>query len=86
MRSIPSTDGEILGKIYDGCAATILETEGDWYKIESGSVKGYIKAEYFVTGSEAEALAEELADKLPLLIQQHYVFVPLQILNPIVLL
>lgn len=64
VRSIPSTDGEILGKIYDGCAATILETEGDWYKIESGSVKGYIKAEYFVTGSEAEALAEELADKI----------------------
>ncbi len=64
VRSIPSTDGEILGKIYDGCAATILETEGDWYKIESGSVKGYIKAEYFVTGSEAEALAEQLADKI----------------------
>ena len=27
-------------------------------------MKGYIKAEYFVTGSEAEALAEELADKI----------------------
>lgn len=61
VRSIPSTDGEILGKIYDGCAATILEVVDDWYRIESGSVKGYIKAEFFVTGEEAEALAAELA-------------------------
>lgn len=57
VRSIPSTDGEILGKIYNNCAATIIETVGDWYKIESGNVQGYIKAEYFVTGDEAEAVA-----------------------------
>lgn len=61
VRSMPSTDGEIVGKIYDGCAATILEVVDDWYRIESGSVKGYIKAEFFVTGEEAEALAAELA-------------------------
>ncbi len=57
VRSMPSTDGEIIGKIYNNCAATILETVGDWYKIESGNVQGYIKAEYFVTGDEAEAVA-----------------------------
>ncbi len=61
VRSMPNTDGEIVGKIYDGCAATILEVVDDWYRIESGSVKGYIKAEFFVTGEEAEALAAELA-------------------------
>lgn len=61
VRTIPSTEGEIVGKIYDGCAATILEVVDDWYRIESGSVEGYIKAEFFVTGAEAEALAEELA-------------------------
>lgn len=64
VRSMPSTDGEILGKIYDGCAATILERVDDWYRIESGTVEGYIKAEYFVTGEEAEALADELAVKI----------------------
>lgn len=57
VRSMPSTDGEIIGKIYNNCAANILETVGDWYKIESGNVQGYIKAEYFVTGDEAEAVA-----------------------------
>lgn len=61
VRTTPSTDGEIVGKIYDGCAATILEVVDDWYRIESGSVEGYIKAEFFVTGAEAEALAAELA-------------------------
>lgn len=64
VRSLPSTDSEIVGKIYDGCAATILERVDDWYKIESGSVEGYIKAEYFVTGAEAEALVDELAKKI----------------------
>ena len=64
VRSLPNTDSEIVGKIYDGCAATILERVDDWYKIESGSVEGYIKAEYFVTGAEAEALVDELAKKI----------------------
>jgi cell wall-associated NlpC family hydrolase len=62
VRSAPSTDSEILGKIYDGCAATIVGIEGEWYRIDSGSIKGgYIKAEYFVTGDEARALAADLA-------------------------
>lgn len=57
VRSLPSTDGEIVGKIYNNCAATIIGTEGDWYKIESGNVSGYIKSEYFVTGEAAKAVA-----------------------------
>lgn len=65
VRTAPSTvDGEIVGRIYNHCAATILDrVEGEnglWYYIESGSVKGYIKAEYFVTGDEAEALAVKI--------------------------
>lgn len=57
VRSLPSTDGEIVGKIYNDCAATILGVEGEWYKIESGNVQGYIKSEYFITGEEAKAAA-----------------------------
>lgn len=61
IRDAASVEGEILGKIYNNCAATIEETveaeDGTWYKIHSGSVDGYIKAEYFVTGDEAEELA-----------------------------
>jgi len=54
IRSIPSTDGEILGKLYEGTKAEILEEENDWYKIRSGSVEGYIYKPYTVTGKEAE--------------------------------
>lgn len=64
IRDAASTEGEIVGKIYNNCAATIEETieaeDGTWYKIHSGSVEGYIKAEYFVTGDEAEALALQI--------------------------
>ncbi len=64
IRTEANTSSTIVGKIYNDCAATILDTVdgegGAWYKIQSGSVTGYIKAEYFVTGSEAEAKAKEV--------------------------
>lgn len=53
VRSEPNTESEILGKLYDDCAATVLETTEDgWYKVESGNVAGYVKAEYVVVGDE----------------------------------
>jgi cell wall-associated NlpC family hydrolase len=64
MRSEPNEESEVLGKIYNNSAATILETDGDWYKVKSGTVTGYIKAEYFVTGDEAEALAKEVGKRI----------------------
>ncbi|MCI6498222.1 NlpC/P60 family protein [Lachnospiraceae bacterium HCP1S3_C3] len=60
VRSAPSTDAEIVGKIYNDCAATILETDGEWYKIESGNVQGYINSKYFVTGEAAKELALQI--------------------------
>ena len=53
VRSEPNTDSEVLGKLYNNSAATVLETTEDgWYKITSGSVTGYVKCEYVVTGDE----------------------------------
>lgn len=64
IRTEANTSSQITGKIYNDCAATILDTVegegGQWYKIRSGSVTGYIKAEYFVTGQEAESLAKNV--------------------------
>ena len=42
IRSTPSTDSEIVGKLYVGTKAEILGEEGDWYQIQSGSVEGYV--------------------------------------------
>ena len=59
VRALPNTDAEIVGKIYNNCAATIIGTEGDWYKIKSGNVEGYINSQYFVTGEQAKAIATQ---------------------------
>lgn len=58
VRALPDTESEVLGKLYDDSAATVLEaTENGWYRISSGSVEGYVKAEYVVVGDEALARA-----------------------------
>lgn len=63
IRKQPNTDSEIVGKLYNGCATDILETKGDWVKIESGKVKGYINKEYLAIGEEAEKLEDKYASK-----------------------
>lgn len=64
IREQATTGSNIVGKIYNNCAATIVATvEGEggaWYKIKSGTVEGYIKAQYFITGEAAEQLAQEI--------------------------
>ncbi|HIT65850.1 MAG TPA: SH3 domain-containing protein [Candidatus Merdisoma merdipullorum] len=64
VRSEPNEESEILGKLYDESAGTIEEEADGWYKITSGSVTGYVKAEYVVTGDEAEALAAEVGERV----------------------
>lgn len=59
IRKSPSTDAKILGKLYEGCAAKVLESKNGWSKIESGSVTGYIKSEFLATGAQAEKLADK---------------------------
>lgn len=62
VRNKPDTSGEIVGKIYDGAVAQILSTAGEnneWFYIISGEVEGYCKAEYFIYGAAAAAMAHE---------------------------
>lgn len=64
IREAANTDSKIVGKIYNNCAAVIEETVegegGSWYRVKSGTVTGYIKAQYFITGEEAEKLAQSI--------------------------
>ncbi len=64
VRSEASEDSEIVGKLYNNSAGDLIEEEGDWYKIESGSCTGYVKAEYCVTGDAAQELAQEVGIRL----------------------
>lgn len=50
IRDRATTDSDIVGKLYKDSAAKILDSVGDWYYIESGSVKGYISSKYLKTG------------------------------------
>lgn len=54
VRAENNEDSEVLGKLYNNSAATVIETTDDgWYKISSGSVTGYVKSEYVVVGDDA---------------------------------
>ncbi len=60
VRSLPSEDSEIVGKLYDKSVGEFIEEKDGWYKIVSGNCTGYVKGEYCVVGEEAEALAKEV--------------------------
>ena len=64
IRSMPSEEGEILGKLYDKSVGNFIQEEDGWYKITSGNVTGYVKGEYCVTGEEAVALAKEVGTRV----------------------
>lgn len=58
IRKEASTDSEIVGKLFDGNVGDVLETDGDWVKITSGDVTGYVNSSYILTGKDAEQYAE----------------------------
>lgn len=60
VREEPDTSAELVGKMQSDAGCEILETVGDWYRIQSGKVTGYVKAEYIITGDAAAARAEEV--------------------------
>lgn len=64
IRSIPSEEGEILGKLYDKSVGDFILEKDGWYKITSGSVTGYVKAEYCVTGKDAVELAKKVGTRV----------------------
>lgn len=64
VRSMPSEEGEILGKLYNNSVGTFQGEENGWYQITSGTVTGYVKAEYCVTGEEAVELAKKVGTRI----------------------
>ena len=62
VRSLPNTDSDIVGKIYNGAVAQVLSVTGedhDWFQIVSGNVEGYIKAEFFLYGDAAAEVSDQ---------------------------
>lgn len=59
IRQEASTDSEVIGILTNHNACELLEDAGDWYKVTSGKVTGYVSKQYLVTGDEAESIAEQ---------------------------
>ena len=72
IRSAGSTEAPVIGKIYRGSAANIVEQGEGFTKIRSGSLEGWVSNDYILFGAEAEVFALEqgawtatvLADRL----------------------
>ncbi len=64
IRDSASMDGKIVGKIGRDAGCDVRGEDGDWLKIKSGKVEGYIKSEYVLTGEKAMEKAEALLKKV----------------------
>ncbi len=64
VRDLPSEEGNIVGKLYDKSVGNYIEEQDGWYKISSGSVEGYVKGEYCVTGDDAVDYAKEVGIRI----------------------
>ena len=54
-----SLGSEVVGKLYSNDVAKILQDNGgDWVRIKSGKIVGYVLGEYLVRGDEAQLLSE----------------------------
>lgn len=59
IRKEPSADSEFVGQMNNGAIAIVQGTEGEWTKIKSGDVEGYVLTEYVLTGASAEEFAKD---------------------------
>ncbi|MGL5259198.1 MAG: NlpC/P60 family protein [Lachnospiraceae bacterium] len=64
IRQEPIEGSKILGKMSNNAACEIIEIVGDWAKITSGDVEGYVHLDYLFTGMEARIKAEEVVSNM----------------------
>uniref|UniRef100_UPI0040568BF8 C40 family peptidase n=1 Tax=Agathobacter sp. TaxID=2021311 RepID=UPI0040568BF8 len=64
VRESAGPDASIVGKMTNYAACEVLGTEGEWTKITSGNVEGYVKSEYLITGEEALVIAQDEAGNM----------------------
>ncbi|WP_075719453.1 C40 family peptidase [Roseburia sp. 499] len=60
IREGAGEDYNLVGKLPKDAGCEILETEGEWSKIQSGDVTGYVKSEFLFTGDAAVQKAAEV--------------------------
>lgn len=63
VRAAADENAEIIGKMYKGDVAEIVEVGEEWTHIVSGNVDGYVKNEYCVAGQDALEYASANLEK-----------------------
>lgn len=63
IRSEPTKESEWVGKLYPDYAAEIIGPVGEWTKVRSGSVTGYVCSEYITIGNDAQQKAQEIIEE-----------------------
>ena len=53
VRASGDADAEIVGKLYKGAVAEVVEESDGWTHIKSGNVDGYVNDDYCMTGENA---------------------------------
>ncbi|MGN0439099.1 MAG: SH3 domain-containing protein [Lachnospiraceae bacterium] len=59
IRKEPDSEAEFVGSMESGAIAIVEGTEGEWTKIKSGDVEGYVLTQYILTGEVAAAFAKD---------------------------
>ncbi|HAK57764.1 MAG TPA: hydrolase [Lachnospiraceae bacterium] len=63
VREAPSTESKLVGKMSNNNGCEIVEADGEWYHIISGTVEGYVHSDYLLTGAKAIIRANEVVTK-----------------------
>ena len=58
IRAEADPDAEVLGRIYIGGTGEVLSVEGEWTKVSSGGVVGYVASDLILTDAEAAEKVE----------------------------
>lgn len=59
VRKEANAESEFVGSMNPGAIAIVEGVEGEWTKIKSGEVEGYVLSQYVLTGACAERFAED---------------------------
>ena len=59
VRKGAGTNYKVVGKMPGYSVCEIISEEGEWYKVKSGKVTGYVSKEFILTGYDANVKAKE---------------------------
>lgn len=60
IRKKPDEESDVVGKLFRGCTAEVIKEKGNWYKISSNDVTGWVSKDYVLTGKASEKFLKKV--------------------------